>query len=85
MYLQKARIRLFVQRQENCMFIIYWEEALFPSRLPRASYMNVQQTPNPAAQFPSTDPPLVAHSLDEKHVPFIVESDLAVHSLLKLC
>ena len=45
--------------------------------------MNVQQTPNPAAQFPSIEPPLLEHSLDVKQVPYIVLSDLAVHWLGK--
>ena len=37
------------------------------------TYVNVQQTPNPAAQFPSMEPPFdehseaVKHGLEEKH------------------
>ena len=31
--------------------------------------MKVQQTPNPAAQFPSAFPPLFAHSVVVKQVP----------------
>ena len=33
------------------------------------SYVNTQQTPNPEAQFPSAFPPLLVHSVLEKHVP----------------
>ena len=33
------------------------------------TYVTVQQTPNPAAQFPSTDPPTLEHSDCVKHVP----------------
>ena len=43
--------------------------------------MNVQQTPNPAAQFPSIEPPLLEHSEAVKHVPYKSLSDLAVHWL----
>ena len=45
------------------------------------TYVNVQQTPNPAAQFPSIEPPLLEHSDEVKHVPYISLSDLAVHWL----
>ena len=45
------------------------------------TYVNVQQTPKPAAQFPSIVPPLLVHSDEVKHVPYIVLSDLAVHWL----
>ena len=45
------------------------------------TYVNVQQTPNPAAQFPSIEPPFDEHSEAVKHVPYIVLSDLAVHWL----
>ena len=45
------------------------------------TYVNVQQTPNPAAQFPSIEPPLLEHSDEVKHVPYIALSDLAVHWL----
>ena len=45
------------------------------------TYVNVQQTPNPAAQLPSTEPPFDEHSEVVKHVPYIVLSDLAVHWL----
>ena len=45
------------------------------------TYVNVQQTPNPAAQFPSMEPPFDEHSEAVKHVPYIVLSDLAVHWL----
>ena len=45
------------------------------------TYVNVQQTPNPAAQFPFAEPPLLEHSDEVKHVPYIVVSDLEVHWL----
>ena len=45
------------------------------------TYVNVQQTPNPEAQFPSEEPPLLEHSDAVKHVPYILVSDLAVHWL----
>ena len=41
----------------------------------------MQQTPNPAAQFPSLLPLLDAHSVVVKQVPFTVESEVAEHSL----
>jgi hypothetical protein len=45
--------------------------------------VKVQQTPNPAAQFPSTVPLLSVHSVDVRHVPYIAESDLVVQALKK--
>ena len=45
------------------------------------TYVKVQQTPNPAAQLPSTVPPLVLHSDEVKHVPYMLVSDFAVHWL----
>ena len=35
--------------------------------------MNLQQTPNPTAQFPSALPPLELHCDDVKHVPFVLK------------
>ena len=32
-----------------------------------------QQTPKPAAQFPSALPPLLVHSLEVKQVPLMLE------------
>ena len=46
---------------------------------PQADTEKVQQTPNPEAQLPSTVPDLSLHSVELKHVPNMVESDLAVH------
>ena len=45
--------------------------------------MNVQQTPNPEAQFPSAVPPLLVHSVAEKQVPNTStdEEDFPVHWL----
>ena len=47
------------------------------------TYVNVQQTPNPAAQFPSALPPLLVHSDAEKQVPntFTDPEDFPVHWL----
>ena len=45
------------------------------------TYVKMQQTPNPAAQFPSLLPLLDAHSVVVKQVPFTVESEVAEHSL----
>ena len=45
------------------------------------TYVKVQQTPNPAAQFPSTVPLLLEHSVSVIQVPYIVESEVAVHWL----
>jgi hypothetical protein len=39
---------------------------------PSVLVINRQQTPNPAAQFPLTVPPLSEHSTLVKHVPFLV-------------
>ena len=41
--------------------------------------VNMQQTPNPAAQFPSEVPPLSSHSLVVMQVPLMVVSDSVVH------
>ena len=35
---------------------------------------NSQQTPKPAAQLPSEEPPAVEHSLDVRHVPETTEN-----------
>ena len=43
------------------------------------TYIKVQQTPNPAAQFPSTVPLLLEHSVSVIQVPYVVESEVAVH------
>ena len=43
------------------------------------TYVNVQQTPNPAAQFPSAVPDFELHSEDVRQLPYIDVSDLAVH------
>ena len=47
------------------------------------TYVNVQQTPNPDAQFPSALPPLLVHSDAEKQVPntFTDPEDFPVHWL----
>ena len=47
----------------------------------RKTYVKEQQTPNPAAQLPSTAPPLLLHSEEVKHVPYMVVSDFVVHWL----
>ena len=44
-----------------------------------------QQTPKPAAQFPSALPPLLVHSLEVKQVPLMLESEKAVQALLPNC
>ncbi len=45
-------------------------------RLPVAQVeVNMQQTPKPAAQFPSEVPPLSSHSSDVMQVPLMVLSD----------
>jgi hypothetical protein len=48
---------------------------------PHVLTVNVQQTPNPDAQFPSALPPLLVHSDAEKQVPntFTDPEDFPVH------
>ena len=46
--------------------------------------MKTQQTPNPAAQFPKARPPLFEHSVEVKHVPFLLLSDDVQPSFLKV-
>ena len=48
---------------------------------PQVLAKKTQQTPNPAAQFPSEVPDFELHSEDVKQVPYIEVSDLAVHWL----
>ena len=43
--------------------------------------MNLQQTPNPTAQFPSALPPLELHCDDVKHVPFVLEKKFKIQHL----
>lgn len=43
---------------------------------PQVLTKNVQHTPKPAAQLPSTEPPLFVHSVDEKHVPYTVRDEV---------
>jgi len=44
-----------------------------------------QQTPNPAAQFPSAVPDFDVHSELVKHVPMVVDELVDVHSSLGNC
>ena len=63
---------------ENSNFVLYTKN------VPRKSYVNTQQTPNPEAQFPSAFPPSLVHSVLEKHVPrtdWDEDDDDPVHSL----
>jgi len=41
-----------------------------------------QQTPNPAAQFPSPDPPLDVHSVLVTQVPYVVDDEAVVQARL---
>ena len=43
------------------------------------THVKTQQTPNPAAQFPSEVPDFELHSEDVRQLPYIDVSDLAVH------
>ena len=52
---------------------------------PQVEVETTQQTPNPAAQVPLADPPLLAHSEEVKQVPRVVEELLLVHSSLGNC
>ena len=47
------------------------------------AYVKVQQTPNPAAQLPSTLPDFAAHSDSARQVPYMEELDFVVHWLKK--
>ena len=47
---------------------------------PHSVSTNMQQTPKPAAQFPSLDPPWVTHSEAERQVPRMVGSETVVHN-----
>ena len=50
------------------------------------AYKNVQHTPKPLAQFPSAEPPLLVHSVAEKHVPSVgceAVDEAPVHCLKK--
>ena len=47
--------------------------------------VNLQQTPNPAAQFPSAVPDFDVHSELVKHVPMVVDELVDVHSSLGNC
>ena len=49
---------------------------------PQVEVETTQQTPNPAAQVPLAEPPLLAHSEEVKQVPRVVEELLLVHSSL---
>jgi hypothetical protein len=46
------------------------------------TYLNMQQTPNPEAQFPSTLPPWLLQSSVDRQTPLMELSELTVHSLL---
>ena len=52
---------------------------------PQVEVEITQHTPNPEAQEPSAEPPLLAHSEEVKHVPRVVEELLLVHSSLGNC
>ena len=47
-------------------------------------YQHLQQTPNPAAQLPSAEPPALEHSLDVKQVPARERLSVALRSPVKV-
>jgi len=53
--------------------------------LPQVVVEMIQQTPNPAAQFPSAVPDFEVHSELVKHVPMVVDELVDVHSSLGNC